>query len=92
MTKLAAGFAAAVSPMTAETITTDVNGLIAGEVTIPTQDGQMPGDLKRPVSALLVFSAHATVESRSDITCESGTLETTLVMISCVFSILDTSP
>jgi carboxymethylenebutenolidase len=48
VTKLAAGFAAAVSPVTAETITTDTNGLDAGEVKIPVRDGQMPGYRARP--------------------------------------------
>jgi carboxymethylenebutenolidase len=43
MTKLAAGFAAAVSPITAATITTDASSLAAGEVSIPLSDGQMPG-------------------------------------------------
>jgi carboxymethylenebutenolidase len=43
VTKLAIGFAAAVCPITAETITTDTNGLSAGEVKIPTGDGEMPG-------------------------------------------------
>ena len=44
VTKLAAGFAMAVCPITAETITTDTNGLDAGEMKIPTADGgEMPG-------------------------------------------------
>jgi len=43
MTCLAAGFAAAVSPVQAGTmIVTDTKGLTAGEVKIPTRDGQMP--------------------------------------------------
>ncbi|GAB4467556.1 MAG: dienelactone hydrolase family protein [Burkholderiaceae bacterium] len=42
-TSLAAGFAAAVSPVAAQTmITTDTQGLTAGEVKIPTKDGDMP--------------------------------------------------
>ena len=48
VTKLAAGFAAAVSPVTAGTITTDTNGLEAGEVKIPVRDGEMPGYRARP--------------------------------------------
>ncbi len=48
VTKLAAGFAAAVLPVTAETITTDTNGLDAGEVKIPVHDGQLPGSRARP--------------------------------------------
>jgi len=44
VTNLSAGFALAVSPVTAATITTDTNGLEAGEIQIPTQDGGMiPG-------------------------------------------------
>lgn len=39
ITRLAAGFAAAVSPVAAATITTDTEGLTAGEVSIPTRDG-----------------------------------------------------
>lgn len=39
---LAAGFALAVHPASAETITTDATGLTAGEVRIPTGDGDIP--------------------------------------------------
>lgn len=42
MTALAGGFATAVSPVSAETITTDVKGLTAGEVKIKLADGEMP--------------------------------------------------
>ncbi len=35
VTTLAAGFALAVQPISAQTITTDTNGLVAGEVKIP---------------------------------------------------------
>ncbi len=42
MTALAGGFATAVSPVSAETITTDVKGLTAGEVKIKVGDGEMP--------------------------------------------------
>ena len=42
VTSLAAGFALAVQPVSAETITTDTEGLEAGEVKIPVQDGQIP--------------------------------------------------
>jgi carboxymethylenebutenolidase len=41
-TSLATGFALAVSPAGAETITTDTNGLTAGEVKIPAKGGDMP--------------------------------------------------
>jgi carboxymethylenebutenolidase len=42
VTTLATGFALAVQPVSAETITTDTAGLEAGEVRIPTADGTMP--------------------------------------------------
>src|SRR5213594_3875197 len=42
MTTLAAGFALAVRPVSAETIVTDAEGLTAGEVKIPTSDGSIP--------------------------------------------------
>src|SRR5687767_3323098 len=42
VSKLTAGFALAVQPITAETITTDTNGLMAGEVKIHTSDGEIP--------------------------------------------------
>lgn len=42
VTKLTAGFALAVQPITAFTITTDTKGITAGEVKIPTSDGEMP--------------------------------------------------
>ncbi|WP_232629398.1 dienelactone hydrolase family protein [Methylobacterium sp. Leaf118] len=42
-TSLATGFALAVQPVAAQTtLTTDTNGLTAGEVMIPTQDGAIP--------------------------------------------------
>jgi carboxymethylenebutenolidase len=43
VTSLAAGFAAAVSPVAKATITTDAEGLTAGEVKIPVKDGTIPG-------------------------------------------------
>ncbi len=51
VTKIAAGFAAAVQPITAETITTDTNGLDAGEVKIPVRDGTIPGYRAKPQKA-----------------------------------------
>jgi len=42
VTKLATGFALAVQPIAAETITTDTNDLEAGEIKIPTSDGAIP--------------------------------------------------
>lgn len=47
-TTLATGFAAAVQPVSAETITTDAEGLEAGEVKIPVADGEMPAYRARP--------------------------------------------
>ena len=49
VTSLAAGFALAVRPVAAETITTDTQGLEAGEVKIKTADGEMPAYRARPV-------------------------------------------
>lgn len=42
VTSLAAGFALAVQPVSAQTITTDATGLIAGEVKIPVAGGEIP--------------------------------------------------
>jgi carboxymethylenebutenolidase len=42
VTTLATGFALAVLPVSAETITTDAAGLEAGEVKIPTRDDLLP--------------------------------------------------
>lgn len=42
VTSLASGFALAVRPVSAETITTDSEGLTAGEVKIPVKDGEIP--------------------------------------------------
>ena len=51
MTTLATGFAAAVQPVAAQTqITTDIQGLEAGEVKIPVKDGQMPAYVARPAN------------------------------------------
>lgn len=47
---LAAGFALAVTPVSAETITTDSNGLIAGEVRIPVQSGEIPAYRAMPAN------------------------------------------
>jgi carboxymethylenebutenolidase len=41
VTSLGAGFAAAVLPVSAQTITTPADGLIAGEVKVPVKDGEM---------------------------------------------------
>jgi carboxymethylenebutenolidase len=43
VTSLAAGFALATQPVSAQTITTGTDGLTAGEVKIPVSDGEIPG-------------------------------------------------
>ncbi|OJW09047.1 MAG: carboxymethylenebutenolidase [Planctomycetales bacterium 71-10] len=48
---LAVGFAAAVQPVSAQTITTDAEGLDAGAVEIPTADGKIPGYRAMPKGA-----------------------------------------
>ncbi|WP_435009917.1 dienelactone hydrolase family protein [Tundrisphaera lichenicola] len=50
VTSLAAGFALAVQPVEADTITTDAEGLIAGEVKIPVTDGSIPGYRAMPAT------------------------------------------
>lgn len=50
VTSLAAGFALSVQPVSAETITTDTAGLTAGEVKIPTKDGDMPAYRAAPAA------------------------------------------
>jgi carboxymethylenebutenolidase len=47
-TSLGAGFAAAVLPVAAQTITTDTRGLDAGETRVLTNDGDMPAYYARP--------------------------------------------
>ena len=49
-TTLAAGFALAVQPVSAQTIHTDTHGLTAGEIQIPTADGVIPGYRAMPSS------------------------------------------
>ena len=48
VTALGSGFAAAVLPVSAQTISTDATGLDAGEVKIPVSDGQMPAYRAQP--------------------------------------------
>ena len=49
VTSLTAGFALAVQPVQAQTqITTDTNGLVAGEVKIPVKDGEIPAYRAQP--------------------------------------------
>jgi carboxymethylenebutenolidase len=54
---LSVGFAAAVQPVTAQTVTTDTTVLEAGEVKIPTADGEIPAYRARPAGA----GSHPTV-------------------------------
>ena len=42
MTSLATGFAVSMRPVSADTITTDTAGLVAGEVKVPVKGGEMP--------------------------------------------------
>src|SRR5207248_9587935 len=50
MTLLATGFALAVQPISAETITTDTNGLAAGEVKVPVKGGEIPAYRAMPAN------------------------------------------
>jgi carboxymethylenebutenolidase len=50
VTSLATGFALAVQPVSAQTITTSADGLVAGEVRIPVSDGQIPAYSAYPAS------------------------------------------
>jgi carboxymethylenebutenolidase len=50
VTTLAAGFALAVQPVSADTITTDTKGLEAGEVKIPVKDGEVPAYRAMPAT------------------------------------------
>jgi carboxymethylenebutenolidase len=50
VTSLTAGFAAAVQPVSAQTITTDSAGLEAGEVKIPVSEGTIPAYRAMPAS------------------------------------------
>ena len=50
VTSLAAGFAAAVMPVSAQTITTSAEGLVAGEVKVKTRDGEMPAYRAMPAT------------------------------------------
>lgn len=47
---IAAGFALSVLPVSAQTITTDSNGLVAGDVRIPVQGGEIPAYRAMPAA------------------------------------------
>src|SRR5690242_15867913 len=51
VTSLAAGFALAVQPVSAQTISTDTSGLEAGDVKIPVTDGEIPAYRALPAGA-----------------------------------------
>jgi len=51
VTSLAAGFALAAQPVSAQTISTDTKGLEAGEVKIPVSDGEIPAYRALPAGA-----------------------------------------
>jgi len=50
VTSLGAGFALAVLPVAAQTITTSAEGLVAGEVKVRTRDGEMPAYRAMPAT------------------------------------------
>ena len=50
VTSLGAGFALAVLPVSAQTITTSTEGLVAGEVKVKTKDGEMPAYRAMPAT------------------------------------------
>ncbi|HEY3196970.1 MAG TPA: dienelactone hydrolase family protein [Nitrospirales bacterium] len=50
MSALATGFALAVQPVSAETVTTDAEALTAGEVTVTTKDGTIPAYRAMPAA------------------------------------------
>lgn len=50
VTTLAAGFTLAVRPIYAQVITTDTKGLVAGEVKIPVEDGEIPAYRAMPAT------------------------------------------
>ncbi len=50
VTSLGAGFALAVLPVSAQTIKTSTEGLVAGEVKVPTKDGAMPAYRAMPAT------------------------------------------
>ena len=50
VTSLGVGFALAVRPVSAQTITTSIEGLVAGEVKIPVEEGEIPGYRAMPAT------------------------------------------
>lgn len=81
MTSLAGGFALSVQPVSAETITTDSRGLVAGEVKVPVKDGEIPAyrampDTGGPFAVVLVvqeiFGVHAHIQDLCRRLAKSG--------------------
>jgi carboxymethylenebutenolidase len=72
-TALATGFAASVLPVSAQTITTDATGLVAGEVKIPVGNGDMPAyrampaDGRRLATILVVHEVFGVHEHIKDV-------------------------
>jgi carboxymethylenebutenolidase len=72
-TSIGAGFALALQPVSAQTITTDSKGLVAGPVKIPVQGGEMPAYRAMPDSGapfatiLVIHEAWAVHEHIQDI-------------------------
>jgi carboxymethylenebutenolidase len=62
VTTLATGFALSLQPVSAQTITTDANGLAAGEVKIPVADGQIPAYRAQPATGSGPFPTVIVVE------------------------------
>ncbi len=72
VTSIGAGFALAVQPVSAQTITTDTGGLVAGEVKVRVKDGQMPAYRALPAggpftTVLVVHEAWGVHEHIQDI-------------------------
>ena len=76
MTSLAIGFALASNPIMAQAISTDSNGLIAGEVSVSVADGSMPAYRAMPkkgknLPVILVvqeiFGVHEHIKDRKSV-------------------------
>ncbi len=81
VTSLASGFALSVQPVSAQTITTDAEGLDAGEVKVPVKDGEIPAyrampDKGAPFATVLVvqeiFGVHEHIKDLCRRLAKSG--------------------
>src|SRR5438477_4434266 len=63
MSSLASGFAVSVQPVSAETIATDTQGLMTGEVKVKVKDGEIPAYYAMPAKG----GRHATILVASEI-------------------------